>query len=373
MERDPVRFLATELEAGLDRARGVLAGLIGADPDDLAFLPNATAGVNTVLRSIAPRLAPADEVLTTDHEYNATRNALDWLASASGARIVTCQLPFPISSPEEAVASILGALTARTRLAVISHVTSATALVLPIERIVAELRDRGVDTLVDGAHAPGMVPLDLRSIGAAYTCGNGHKWLCGPKGSGFLHVRRDHQPDVRPLAISHGANDPRRSRSRFRLEFDWTGTADPTPYLALAEAIRFMASTHDEGWAGVMASNRELAIRARNLLCAALGIDPPAPDSMLGSMAAIPLPADLSPGPADALALEAAEGESLPPDPLHDWLLERGIQVPVYPFPLVVQRKRPPMRLLRVSAQRYNKLADYEQLAAALADARAAA
>ena len=136
-----------------------------------------------------------------------------------------------------------------------------------------------------------MVPLDVTAIGAAYYTGNCHKWLCGPKGTAFLHVRRDRQKVVRPLAISHGANSPRTDRSAFRLEFDWTGTADPSAYLALPTAIAFMGSLLPGGWPELMAANHDLALAARDLLCEAFDVDPPAPDDMLGSMATVPLPA----------------------------------------------------------------------------------
>jgi len=371
MERDPVRFLAADLEPLLDSARGALGTFLGADPYDLAWVPNATTGVNTVLASLAREWRAGDEVLTTDHEYNATLNALREAARRSGARVVVASVPFPLRAAAEVDAAVLNAVTPRTRLAVISHVTSATAVIFPVERIVAALAVRGVDTLVDGAHGPGMVPLDLDGLGAAYYTGNGHKWLCGAKGSAFLHVRRDRQADIRPLVTSHGANSPRRDRSRFRLAFDWTGTSDPTPFLVLPDAIDLMATLHPDGWPGVMAANRELCLAARDVLAAALGVEPPVPDEMLGAMAALPLPVaaeqmahgDTSPG-------EDAD-ETLPEDPLHAELLERHrIQVPVYSWPPTRAATRAPtrrpMRLLRISAQRYNTLDEYRRLAAVL-------
>src|SRR5438477_4263646 len=191
MERQPIQFLARELEGLLDEARGELAQFLGAAAEDLVFVPNATAGVNTVLRSL--RFERDDELLVTDHEYNACRNALDSVAQFWGARVTVARVPFPLRTEEEIVEAVLGAATPRTRLALLDHVTSQTGLVFPIERLVMGLAERGIDTVVDGAHAPGMLPLDLRGIGAAYYTGNCHKWLCTPKGSGFLHVRRDRQ------------------------------------------------------------------------------------------------------------------------------------------------------------------------------------
>ncbi|MDQ3553432.1 MAG: aminotransferase class V-fold PLP-dependent enzyme [Chloroflexota bacterium] len=368
MERDPVRFLARELEPALDAARHALGSFVGADPDDLAWVPNATTGVNTVLASLAPGWWPGDEVLTTDHEYNATLNALRQAAGQRGVRVVVASVPFPVASPDEAAAAVLEAVTPRTRLAVISHVTSATAVILPVERIVAGLAQRGVETLVDGAHGPGMLPLHLDGLGAAYYTGNGHKWLCGAKGSAFLHVRRDRQAAIRPLVISHGANSPRRDTSRFRLAFDWTGTSDPTAYLVLPEAIDFMAGLHPDGWPGVMAANRALCRAARDVLCGALSVEPPVPDAMLGAMAALPLARAVAGSkPGSATPAGDTDHETLPDDPLHDELLERHrIQVPVYQWPPTRDAGRRPMRLLRISAQCYNSLDEYRRLAAVL-------
>ena len=181
MERDPIDFFVRAVEPLLDEARGRLAEFLHADADDLAFVDNATAGTNTVLRSLTFR--PGDELLTTDHVYNACGNALRWAAERAGARVVVVPLGLPLRGPEQVVEGVLGAVSERTRLALLDHVTSATAVVFPIESLVPALQARGVDVLVDGAHAPGMVPVDLQALGAAYYTGNCHKWLCAPKGA----------------------------------------------------------------------------------------------------------------------------------------------------------------------------------------------
>ena len=348
MERQPVLFLSRELEPLLDEARSALARFVGADSDDLAFVPNATAGVNTVVRSL--RLLPGDEVLTTDHAYNACRNALRVLEPA-GVRVVTAAVPWPGVTPAQVTDAVLGAVTPRTRLALIDHVTSPTGLVFPIETLVRALAERGVDTLVDGAHAPGMLPLDLRRIGAAYYTGNCHKWLCTPKGSGFLHVRRDRQEGVLPLAVSHGFNSTRTDRSRFRLLFDWGGTDDPTPFLCIPEAIRFLGTLLPGGWPALMQRNRELALAGRDVLCEALAVPPPAPAEMIGSLAAVPLPDSGGPPP-PAGSMN---------DPLQAIVYERHrIEVPIFVFP------RHPRRLVRIAAQVYNSRPQVERLARAL-------
>jgi isopenicillin-N epimerase len=348
MEAEPVRFLSRELEGRLDAARATLGAFVGADPDDLAFVTNATGGVNAVLRSLV--FSAGDELLTTDHAYNACRNALDFVAGRAGARVVVAEIPFPLTSADDVVNAVMARVTPRTRLALLDHVTSPTALILPIEPLIAALAARGVEVLVDGAHAPGMVPLDLRTLGATYYSGNCHKWLCAPKGSAFLWVRHDRQSDVRPLTISHGANVIRPDRSRFRLEFDWTGTSDPTAWLTVARSIDYLGSLLPGGWPALMARNRALALEARRLLCAAVGTAPPCPDAMVGSLASIVLPD----GPTRDVAWRR-------PDPIQQRLWDGwGIEVPVISWPA------PPRRLVRVSAQLYNTREHFARLAEAL-------
>lgn len=350
LEKRPVQYLVRELEAGLDAARAVLAQFCGAGSEDLVFVPNATAGINTVLRSLP--FQAGDELLVTDHAYNACRNALNFAAERAGARVIVARLPFPFRHPDDLVAAILNAVTPRTRLALVDHVTSPTAVVLPIRRIVAQLSRLGVDTLVDGAHAPGMVPLNLNELAATYYTGNCHKWLCAPKSAGFLHVRRDKQKLMRPLTISHGANSTRSGRSRFHLEFDWQGTSDPSAILSVPEAIRFIGSLQPGGWPEIMARNRALALAVRKILAIALSVEEPCPEACIGSLPAVALP--------DAPPDEWPK----PPfneSPLQDILRERHhFEVPIVSWP------GPPKRWVRVSAQIYNSLPQYESLAAVL-------
>lgn len=350
MERQPIQFLVRDLEPLLDEARGALAQFVGARADDLVFVPNATSGVNTVVRSLA--FKPGDELLVTDHEYNACRNALEYAAARAGAKVVVARVPFPFENSGQLVEAVMSRVTPRTRLALIDHVTSQTAVILPVERLVRELAGRGVDTLVDGAHGPGMVPLHLEQLGAAYYTGNCHKWLCCPKTAGFLHVRPDRQQFIHPLSISHGFTSPRTDRSRFLIEFGWTGTLDPTACLSVPESLRFIRSFAPGGWTEVMARNRALALEGRKMLCQALHIAPPCAEEFIGSMASVPLP--------DARETGRAT-QPLYLDPLQDQLLARhGIEVPVIPWPGF------PKRLIRISAQLYNSAAQIQGLAAAL-------
>jgi isopenicillin-N epimerase len=362
LELEPVRFMVEQLEPALDVARAAVGTFVGAGADDLAFITNATTGVNTVLRSL--RFEPGGELLTTDHEYNAVRNAVDYVAARDGARVVVAEVPFPLESPDAAVSAVMGAVTPRTRLAVLDHVTSATALVLPVQQLVAALAERGVDTLVDGAHAPGMLELDVAGIGAAYYTGNLHKWVCAPKGAAFLWVRPDRQDRIRPLVISHGANSPRGDRSRFRLEFDWLGTGDPSAWLAVPEAIDFGGSLLPGGWPALRDRNRQLTMEARNLLASAIGGSPPAPDEMIGSMASLTLGWQAQPGTDREVDLYG--------DRVHGALLAAGFQTMIAPWPQRPQGRRW-QRVLRLSAAAYNDRAQYERLAAVLPEILAAA
>jgi len=361
LERQPVKFLSRELDGHLAGVRRAVGAFVGADPDDLGLIANATGGVNAVVRSL--RFEPGDEILMTDHEYNAILNVARHVAARDGARVVVARLPFPAASEDDVVERIVAAATDRTRLAIVSHVTSPTALVFPIERIVRALDARGIDTLVDGAHAPGMVPLDLDALGAAYYAANLHKWVCAPKGAAFLHVRRDRQAAVRPATISHGANAPESRKARFRSEFDWQGTLDPTAWLAVPAALEAIGGMVEGGWPAVMARNRGLAIEAGRAVAGVTGTTTPQ-DSMVGSMVALPLPGD---GP---LGGAADEGQSSPleADPLQTAIYDRfAIEVPIGPWPVpAAESPDPPLRVIRVSIALHNDRDDVDRLVTAL-------
>ena len=336
MEREPVDFLDGALPDRLARARQDLAGFLGADATDLVFVPNATTAVNAVLQSLP--LAPGDELLLTSQTYGACRKSAEFVAARTGARIVTVPLPFPVAHEEELIEPVLAAVTPRTRLALLDHVTSPTALIMPIERWVRELDARGVDTLIDGAHAPGMVPLDLRRLGASFYTGNAHKWLCAPKGAAFLHVRADRHGQVHPTVISHGYG------GRWQAQFDWTGTTDPSPWLCIPAALEHLGAQLPGGWPALMARNHALALEARALLLAALELPAPCPAQMIGSMASVLLPVP-------RLGTAAAGRDCRQ---LHAWFRARGIETWLFPEPAP---------LLRISAQLYNDREQFVRLA----------
>lgn len=350
LESQPMAFFAG-LEKRLDQARSELGRFLGAEPSDLAFVNNATTGINAVLRSL--HFEPGDEILTIDHAYAACKNAMHFVAERSGARVVEAQVPFPTASREQVVAAVMFSVTKRTRLVVIDHVTSPTALVLPVIELCRELAERGIDVLIDGAHAPGMVELDLRGLaeaGCTYYAGNLHKWVCAPKGAGFLFVRRDRQERIHPAVISHGYNARRHDRSRFLVEFDWTGTDDPSPFLSVPVALSTMGRLVPGGWSALMAQNRDNVLAARALVADALGVDTIVPKTMIGSMASLPLP-------------PARESTAGPTDRLQEEIWSRSrIQTLIPYFPAA------PRRLLRLSFAAYNDLGEFRLLAHALAE-----
>ena len=350
LEADPIQVLYRTFETRLDNARLAVSAFLNADPAGVVVVPNATTGASTVLRSL--RFRPGDEILTTDHEYNAILNAIQVVANEARARVVRASIPLPIRHPEEVVEAIIAAVTPRTRIAVVSHVTSPTGLVFPMETIVRELDRLGVDTLVDAAHAPGNVAVDVAALGAAYWIGNGHKWLCGPKVSGVLAIREDRRRHIHPLVTSHGWNDLREERTGLWREFDWQGTLDPTAFLALPVAIRLVGTLDPGGWPGLMAANRAFVLAARTRLQEQFDVEPIAPESMIGSMAAVAVPGLAS--DADALDLIKA---------LHD---ESNIEIPFASWPVPGARpspSHPPTQVhIRVSGQRYNDVGDVERL-----------
>lgn len=337
-ERDPLGFFESLAER-IDAARLEAAALVGADPAGFVFVRNATSGVNAILHSFP--LQPGDAVLTTDHAYQACKNALDHWARRAGAEVIVARVPFPLAHEDEVLAAIEAAVTPKVRLALIDHVTSPTGLVLPLEKIVRSLEGRGVAVLVDGAHAPGMVPLAIDALAPSFYTGNFHKWICAPKGAAMLWVREDRRAGVHPTVISHGYT-ARTSRGALQDEFDWTGTDDPSPWLLVGESARTMVAMAGSMDA-LMRENRALALEARRILTERLGVAPPAPESMIGTLVAVPL------APRD----DRGEGR----DPLYDALFARNFRVPVMPWP------GPRDRILRVSAQRYNDASQYEALA----------
>ena len=331
MERQLVRFFVRELPDALRAAADALGAFIGAAGQDLVFVPNATSGANAVLRSI--RWEPGDEILVTNHGYGAICKAAEFAARRAGARVVEASVPFPIDSEEAVAQAVERAITPRTRLAIIDHVTSPSALVFPVHEVVQLCHKHDVKILIDGAHAPGMLPLDVESIGADWYTGNCHKWLFAAKGCGFLWTRRDLQTETHSNVISWGLDEG------YCKEFDWPGTADPSPWLSVTAAIEF----HEVlGSARIRQRNQEVAARMGEMLADAWGTCLPAPRQMLGSMVTVELPGQIAPSRETA-------------DKLHDRLIdEHRVEAPIMDFA---------GRLwVRPCAQVFNDEADFEAL-----------
>jgi isopenicillin-N epimerase len=336
LEAQPTRFMHETLPAGLAAAAARLGAFLGADGKDIGFLDNATAGCNTVLRSL--RLASDDEVLVLSHGYGAVRNTVRFVTERAGARMTEAAIPFPRPDAEAIVASVAAALTERTRIAVIDHITSGSALVLPLAEIIAACHAADLPVLVDGAHGPGQVTLDLGSLGADWYVGSCHKWLCAPKGSAFLWAAPDRQAELHPLTISHGFGQG------FRAEFDWTGTRDASACLAIPTAIDFHYRLGDTA---LRARNVTMAAEGARLLADRLGTEVGTTCTLAGAMGVVRVPVA---APATA---EWAQR-------LRQKLLAARTDAPVHALDGAIW--------LRISAHAYNEIADYEALATIVSD-----
>jgi len=328
LERQPVEFLARRLPALLADARAALAAYVGADADDLVFVPNATSGVNLAARALA--LEPGDEVLATDLEYGACDLAWEHVCARAGASYVRAEMPLPLTSDDDVIDAVFARATERTRALFVSHITSDTALVLPVERLVARARAAGLLTVVDGAHAPGQVRLDVNALGADFYTGNCHKWVCAPKGAAFLHVRRELQDSVEALIVSWGFGDDATFVSRN----EYQGTRDPSAYLTVPDAIHWVEA-HDDA-----ARGHALAVEAQRRLAALLETEPLSTPAFLGRMAAVPVRVT------DAAALKRR---------LYD---EHRVEVPIRPYR--------GGSLVRASFAAYNDESDIDSLVEAL-------
>jgi isopenicillin-N epimerase len=352
LECNPVAFLGRRSGALLANARARLAASLGADASDLVFLPNATSGVNTVAQSL--RLQPGDEVLATDHEYGACDATWQLVCARAGAVYRRVEIPLPFDAAAFA-RRMMAAVTARTRVVFASHVASTTALIFPIAALCQAARERGLTTLVDGAHAPGYVDLNLGSLGADFYTGNCHKWLCAPKGAAFLHARPERQAELHAGVISwgyvaeasapatlagHTGFDAYVGRTVLERRLQWQGTRDIAAFLAVPAALDFLAA-HD--WPRHRVRSHERALALMHRVGARNGLAPIGADSDFGQMVPIPV-------------------RCPDPEALRTWLFEQHrIEVPV--------TQHAGQTFVRVSVQAYTSDAELQLLEAALADA----
>jgi isopenicillin-N epimerase len=341
LERQPVQFMIRDLVDRLAEARQILADYLRVHADDLVYIPNATFGVNMVARSLA--LGPGDEILTSDHEYGACDKIWEFMCHKTGASYLRQPISLPVASPEAVVEQFWQGATPRTRVIFLSHITSPTALRLPVEAICRRAQEAGILTLIDGAHAPGQIPLDLEAIGADFYTGNCHKWLISPKGAAFLHVQRNKQDLIEPLVVSWGwKGDPiSTTGSAFLDSLQWMGTKDPAAFLSVPAAIQFQAK-HD--WPAVIEDCHALVRQALHRISDLTHLDPLYPDDagFYRQMAIAPLP------PIANLASFQAR--------LYD---EYRVEIPL------IQWKQ--HQFIRISVQGYNSQADIDALLQALA------
>jgi isopenicillin-N epimerase len=344
IEQHPSRFMLRELwkftgtadqPTLMRRAAAEVAAFVGARADDLVFVDNTTTGANAVLRSLA--FSAGDEIIVTDHAYGGIVAGVRYVAARAGARVTEVSLPYPAFDPAQAIARIAGALSSRTKLVVCEHIAAETALIFPIRDIVRACHDRGVPVLVDGAHVPGALPLDVSSIGADFYVANLHKWAMAPRSSAFLVVGPSFHAAIHPVVISWGFG------SGFTQEFDWVGTRDPTPWLCAPEGIRFL---NDLGYEELRRYNHDLVWQGARYLTECWHTPLAVDETAIGCMASAMTPEQCGSTKEDAVRLR---------DRL---LFEHNIEVQVH--------ARAGRVWVRISAQVYNEMGDIEQLAAAV-------
>ena len=335
IEAEPIELMARQGEKLVEEAKRTVGETFGMQSSDFGFVTNATEGVNAVLRSL--KLSPGDELLTTTHVYHAVRQTMKQVARLAGATCREVDIPLPVQSGQQIAELVLGALSAHTRLLVIDHVTSPTALIFPVEQIVRGCREKGVAVLIDGAHAPGMLQLHVENLDADYYAANLHKWTCAPKGTAFVWVAARHQPSVHPLVISHHLDQGMAK------EFSWQGTRDFSAWWTAPAAIAFI---QELGWDNVMQHNHQMATWAQQMLVERWGVGPicPLDGSLLGSMATVVLPGRLA-------QLDGKDAIDFQQQLYSEFALE----LPVVRFAN--------QTMIRVSCHVYNTVADYERLA----------
>jgi isopenicillin-N epimerase len=339
LEKEPVEFLGRRATSLMQHSRGILANYLSVSRNDIVYVPNATHGINIVARSLD--LHPGDEVLTTDHEYGAMDRTWQFLSEQKGFTYRNIEVTLPVSSVQQFVDELFANVTDKTRVIYLSHITSPTALIFPVQQICQKARELSILTVIDGAHAPGQIDLALDSLSADFYTGNCHKWLCAPKGSAFLYARKDVQDLIQPLVVSWGWHAEVPGPSRFIDILEWTGTRDISPFLAVPAAISFQKE-HD--WQILRASCHDLAVWVKDEISSLFPLEPlSVSDEWYAQMVSIPLPG------------------RFPSEVLQQRLFnDYKIEVPIVPW-----RGK---TLMRVSVQAYNTRRDLEKLIVALKD-----
>jgi isopenicillin-N epimerase len=345
-EAELVRFYIREMEDLWDNARLATAEFLGSKPYNLVFVKNTTMGVNTILHSL--KFKEGDELLTTSQAYGACVNMLKWYCDRFKLNLIIADTPFPLKNEDEIVEAIAKKITPKTKFALIDHITSPTGIIFPVGKITRLLQSKNIEVLIDGAHAPGMIDLDLEKLNADYYVGNCHKWICSPKGSAVLWVREDHHHKIFPLQISHAYDKPVERKLLWAKSFFWPGTDDYSAYLCLPDAIRFMGEIFTGGWEELRKHNRDLTLKGRKLISEKLNIELPAPENMIGHLGTMIIgKTELPPNGFNVIT------------PLQEALFSSyKIEVPVFVYP-----RHNPQLCLRIACQAYNDISQIEYLA----------
>lgn len=345
MEHQAIDYFIQQLPNLIQESKSCLAQYVGTSNHNIIFTPNTTTGVNTILNSLTANAG--DHWLNTNHGYGACNRAFAHYAHKQRCVLDTVIIDYPITDASHILTAIEAAITPHTTTALIDYITSASAIIFPIAEIIALLHSKGIQVIVDAAHAPGMVPFAIDELKPDYLVANCHKWLCSPKGSAFVYVAPQHQEHIHPLIISHYNDVAPTSPMHWSNQYMWDGTHDYSAYIAVQHAINYLPTILGTGWLGVMNHNKSLALQGATIIANKLSVALPAPDHMLGSIINIPLPQ----GIVGDYAFHSTTQ-------FKDMLLSKyGIEVPINFFPVA------PTQWLRISAQLYNSIAQYEYLA----------
>jgi isopenicillin-N epimerase len=344
MEAEAIEFYIDNLPNLLNESKTALANFVGTSTHNIVFTQNTTTGVNTILKSIIGR--EGDEWLTTNHGYGACVHALKHYAAKNKCEVVVAAVDYPVKTEEDMIAAIEKSITPKTTIALIDYVTSASAIIFPVKKIIELLHSKGIKVIIDAAHCPGMIDFSIDDLQPDFFIANCHKWICSPKGSAFIYVAPEHQQMISPLVISHYNDSQVGEAAHWSNQFMWDGTHDYSAYICVKEALEHLPTLHQDGWAGIKKHNRELAFTAATKIAEALKVQLPAPKELLGSIINIPMPNG-----------ETPEKFFHHNQALKNKLFKRyNVEVPVFLFP------KAPQQWMRISAQLYNSMEQYDYL-----------
>lgn len=344
MEAEAVDFYINHLPNLLQESKQSLSNFVGADANDLVFVQNTTTGVNTILNSLQSN--ENDDWLITNHNYGACVHALKHYAKRNKCNVVCANIPYPLHSDDDILKAIENTITPKTTIALIDYITSATAIIFPIKKIIEMLHQKGIKVIIDAAHAPGMVDFSIDDLKPDFFVANCHKWICSPKGSAFMYVSKELQSQIFPLVISHYNNEDEGNDKHWSNQFLWDGTHDYSSYLGVKDALEFMPTLMENDWIAIKRHNHDLAWKASSKIANSLNKELPAPENMIGSIVNIPMPNS------EEFAMYSKDKKSL-----KEILFEKySIEVPIFLFPSA------PNQWLRISAQLYNSMEQYDYL-----------